>query len=385
MSAVSIIIRAKNEASATFDRVKGEIKDFSHDGQKAMSGLNDAQDAVSKAMRGDLVGAAKSAASAFKSLWAVVIGNPILIGIAAVTGAIALLVKAHHDAAVAAEEQRRAVVELNDEIARTKGWDPPSVKKEVAEKAVETGDRAFLEKMRSGYMAKSEDLEQRARTAGQLSAQDPGDKLMKERAESYMAAFKEARNSLGIYEAAIAKLDGIERKKIEEKAKADQKAIDDKLKADRKAADDRIKLADDINAALTALDKEAEEARSAALQTIRKEEFEEGKRLAEEEAKAKEKAAKDALDARKKAAEEGARAEQKAAEAGRESGRTMLGWHVNMVSQQTRRMANSISSLSQLRGSAFKSWNTKEGRDVLEVKGVDKTNVLLEDIGRKLA
>lgn len=385
MSAVSIVIRAKNEASATFDRVKGDIKGFSEDGQKAMSGMKAANDAMSKAMRGDLVGAAKSAATAFKSLWAVVISNPILIGIEAVIGAIALLVKAHHDAAVAAEEQRRAVVELNDEIARTKGWDPPSVKKEVAEKAVETGDRAFLEKMRSGYMAKSEDLEQRARTAGQLSAQDPGDKLMKERAESYMEAFKEARNSLGIYEAAIAKLDGIERKKIEEKAKADQKAIDDKLEADRKAADDRIKLADDINAALTALDKEAEEARSAALQTIRKEEFEEGKRLAEEEAKAKEKAAKDALDARKKAAEEGARAEQKAAEAGRESGRTMLGWHVNMVSQQTRRMANSISSLSQLRGSAFKSWNTKEGRDVLEVKGVDKTNALLEDIGRKLA
>jgi len=382
MSAVSIVIRAKNEASATFARVKGDIKRFSEDGQKAMSGMKAANEAISKAMRGDLVGAAQSAATAFKSLWAVVISNPILIGIAAVTGAIALLVKAHHDAAVAAEEQRRAVVELNDEIARTKGWDPPSVKKEIAEKAVETGDRAFLEKMRSGYMAKSEDLEQRARTAGQLSAQDPGDKLMKERAESYMAAFKEAHNSLGIYEAAIAKLDGIERKKIEEKAKADQKAIDDKLEADRKAAAERVKFADDMNAELRRLDEQAAEARAAALQTIRREEFEEGVRLAEEEAKAKEQAAKDALRARKAAADEGAKAEEKAA---RESGRTMLGWHINAISQHSRSMTNSIGSLSQLRGSAFKSWNTKEGRDSIEVKGIDKTNTLLEDIGRKLA
>lgn len=382
MSAVSIVIRAKNEASATFDRVKGDIKGFSEDGQKAMSGMKAANEAISKAMRGDLVGAAQSAATAFKSLWAVVISNPILIGIAAVTGAIALLVKAHHDAAVAAEEQRRAVVELNDEIARTKGWDPPSVKKEIAEKAVETGDRAFLEKMRSGYMAKSEDLEQRARTAGQLSAQDPGDKLMKERAESYMAAFKEAHNSLGIYEAAIAKLDEIERKKIEEKAKADQKAIDDKLEADRKAAAERVKFADDMNAELRRLDEQAAEARAAALQTIRREEFEEGVRLAEEEAKAKEQAAKDALRARKAAADEGAKAEEKAA---RESGRTMLGWHINAISQHSRSMTNSIGSLSQLRGSAFKSWNTKEGRDSIEVKGIDKTNTLLEDIGRKLA
>jgi len=382
MSAVSIVIRAKNEASATFDRVKGDIKGFSEDGQKAMSGMKAANEAISKAMRGDLVGAAQSAATAFKSLWAVVISNPILIGIAAVTGAIALLVKAHHDAAVAAEEQRRAVVELNDEIARTKGWDPPSVKKEIAEKAVETGDRAFLEKMRSGYMAKAEDLEQRARTAGQLSAQDPGDKLMKERAESYMAAFKEAHNSLGIYEAAIAKLDEIERKKIEEKAKADQKAIDDKLEADRKAAAERVKFADDMNAELRRLDEQAAEARAAALQTIRREEFEEGVRLAEEEAKAKEQAAKDALRARKAAADEGAKAEEKAA---RESGRTMLGWHINAISQHSRSMTNSIGSLSQLRGSAFKSWNTKEGRDSIEVKGIDKTNTLLEDIGRKLA
>ena len=382
MSAVSIVIRAKNEASATFDRVKGDIKGFSEDGQKAMSGMKAANEAISKAMRGDLVGAAQSAATAFKSLWAVVISNPILIGIAAVTGAIALLVKAHHDAAVAAEEQRRAVVELNDEIARTKGWDPPSVKKEIAEKAVKTGDRAFLEKMRSGYMAKAEDLEQRARTAGQLSAQDPGDKLMKERAESYMAAFKEAHNSLGIYEAAIAKLDGIERKKIEEKAKADQKAIDDKLEADRKAAAERVKFADDMNAELRRLDEQAAEARAAALQTIRREEFEEGVRLAEEEAKAKEQAAKDALRARKAAADEGAKAEEKAA---RESGRTMLGWHINAISQHSRSMTNSIGSLSQLRGSAFKSWNTKEGRDSIEVKGIDKTNTLLEDIGRKLA
>ena len=365
MSAVSIIIRAKNEASATFDRVKGEIKGFSEDGQKAMSGMKAANDAMSKAMRGDLVGAAQSAATAFKSLWAVVISNPILLGLAAATTAIALLAKSHMDAAAAAREQAEEQRKLNDEILRIKKHDPQNVKKEVAGAMVESGDKAGLEKMRDQYREKVAEEENKVRVWGFSTD-----------------GLKAAQESLDIYDAALVELEKKQKKAAEDKARADEKAASEKLETDKRAAKESADFMDGVNAELRRLDEQAAEARAAALQTIRREEFEEGVRLAEEEAKAKEQAAKDALDFRKKAAEEGARAEEKASRA---SGRTLLGWHVNMVSQQTRRMSNSIGSLSQLRGSAFKSWNTKEGRDSIEVKGIDKTNTLLEDIGRKLA
>ena len=89
MASVSIVIRAKNEASATFNRVKGDIRDFASDGQRAMACIKSAQDALSKAMAGDLVGAARSAATAFKALWDVVMKNPLLAVFAAAAAAIA--------------------------------------------------------------------------------------------------------------------------------------------------------------------------------------------------------------------------------------------------------------------------------------------------------
>ena len=39
MSSVSFVIKAKSEAKATFDRVKGDIKNFADDSQKSVSGL----------------------------------------------------------------------------------------------------------------------------------------------------------------------------------------------------------------------------------------------------------------------------------------------------------------------------------------------------------
>jgi hypothetical protein len=93
MSAVTIIIRAKNEASAAFSKVKGDITGFSQDSAKAMTGIRAANEALAKAMRGDLVGAVASASQAFKALWAVIVANPMVAVLAGIAAAGLALVK----------------------------------------------------------------------------------------------------------------------------------------------------------------------------------------------------------------------------------------------------------------------------------------------------
>lgn len=149
MSAVSIIIRAKNEASATFDRVKGDIKGFSEEGQKAMGGLKAANEAMSKAMRGDLVGAAHSAASAFKALWAVVMSNP-LVAVAAAAAAVAVglfkLWQANKKAEEAAREHAKEVAVLRNELDTLVGGSLAERVGEVAKALANDGDEMALRK-----------------------------------------------------------------------------------------------------------------------------------------------------------------------------------------------------------------------------------------------
>ena len=228
MSSVSIVIRAKNEASATFDRVKGDIKEFSNDGQKAMGGLKAANEAMSKAMRGDLVGAAHSAASAFKNLWAVVISNPVLLGLAAATAAIVYLAKSHMDAKRAAAEHAAAEKELNDEIARTKGNDPISVKKEIAAQMVNQDDLDGLVKMRDKYRELAEDAERFYRGSG----------LGKER-------LSELVSYMDVYAEAIDKL-------VEKREKAAADAAKAELETAQKVAEELAKIEQQKNADMEA-------------------------------------------------------------------------------------------------------------------------------------
>lgn len=223
MSSVSIVIKAKSEAKAAFDRVKGDVKNLAEDTQKATSGMKAAHEAVAKAMRGDLVGAAQSAASAFKALWAVVISNPILLGIAAAAAAIALLAKRHMEAATEARNQAIAEKELNDEIARTKGHDPASVKKENANRLVEKGDLEGLSTMRDKYLAEMDDAERAMRGLGE------GNLL-----EGQKARFKEMAEAVSIYSTAIERLAEKTAKAAEDSVKAREKEA-----AAEKAASDQ--------------------------------------------------------------------------------------------------------------------------------------------------
>lgn len=141
MSAVSIILTAKSDAKATFDRTKKDIKSFSDDQNNAMNGMKSATDAVSKAMSGDMVGAAQSAAAGFKSLWMVVMTNP-LIAVAAAAAAVAVglfkLWQRHQEAKKAAEEHAREIEKLRGELDALAGVE--TVMDKVAAKAKDMAD-----------------------------------------------------------------------------------------------------------------------------------------------------------------------------------------------------------------------------------------------------
>ena len=110
---ISILLSAKDATASAFDRAKGGIKSLSDDTQKATSGMKAATEAVSKAMRGDLVGAAQSAASAFKALWSVVLSNPIAALVAVVAAAAVGLAKLWYESKMAAAEFSKATAEAN--------------------------------------------------------------------------------------------------------------------------------------------------------------------------------------------------------------------------------------------------------------------------------
>jgi DNA repair exonuclease SbcCD ATPase subunit len=146
---ISILLSAKDATASAFDRAKGGIKSLSDDTQKATSGMKAATQAVSKAMRGDLVGAAQSAASAFKALWSVVLSNPIaaLVAIAA-TAAVGLskLWQSHKEAEEAAKEHAEAVAELRKELDELTSGTLIDKVKEQAKALSSDGDTLELRK-----------------------------------------------------------------------------------------------------------------------------------------------------------------------------------------------------------------------------------------------
>jgi len=146
---ISILLSAKDATASAFDRAKGGIKSLSDDTQKATSGMKAATAAVSKAMRGDLVGAAQSAASAFKALWSVVLSNPIaaLVAIAA-TAAVGLskLWQSHKEAEKAAKEHAEAVAELRKELDELTSGTLIDKVKEQAKALSSDGDTLELRK-----------------------------------------------------------------------------------------------------------------------------------------------------------------------------------------------------------------------------------------------
>lgn len=138
---ISILLSAKDATASAFDRAKGGIKSLSDDTQKATSGMKAATEAASKAIRGDLVGAAQSAASAFKTLWSVVLSNPIA-GLVAVAAAAAVglykLGRSNKEAEKAAKEHAKEIEKLRGELDALAGVD--TVMDKVAAKAKDMAD-----------------------------------------------------------------------------------------------------------------------------------------------------------------------------------------------------------------------------------------------------
>lgn len=146
---ISILLSAKDATASAFDRAKGGIKSLSDDTQKATSGMKAATEAVSKAMRGDLVGAAQSAASAFKALWSVVLSNPIAALVAVAAAAAVGLYKlwqSNKEAEKAAKEHAAAVAELRAELDALVDGTLIDKVKEQAKALADDGDTLELRK-----------------------------------------------------------------------------------------------------------------------------------------------------------------------------------------------------------------------------------------------
>jgi hypothetical protein len=318
VSAVSIIIRAKNDASETFNRVKGDIKEFSDDGQKAMGGLKAANEAMSKAMRGDLVGAAHSAASAFKALWAVLISNPLVTiaaGLAAAAVGLYKLTQYQAEAAKAAAEHAAEISKLNLNIDEIQfGTFADGVKKTI-DQMTRTGD---VQAMTDELAEQKKQFEQnivearglidqldKIKVGGLNKKQEEAQKSgLEEQLERVTQRIKENDAAAKLYEAAIVKL-------TEER----KKAADAELEAAQKVAEELDKIEQQKNADMEAALLERNKAVADAL--------DEQTRLAEEQLKEerriRKEAAAQAVEDAKAAAEAAAEAYNSAVAASNES------------------------------------------------------------------
>jgi len=214
-----------------------------------MAGIKSAQEALSKAMAGDLVGAAKSAATAFKALWDVVMKNPVVAVFAAAAAAIAeaaLVVKGYkermEEAAAATAEVGIESEELYNRIDKIAGKDVESNVKRKAEALVEKGDRRnilinkesaerFAESDKAAAIAAAAELERLG-----SKATDGDKEYAKRRADAY----ERAQAQVKIWEKALENLE----KANADAAAAAQKAGEEAAEAQRKAAEEAQRAAD---------------------------------------------------------------------------------------------------------------------------------------------
>lgn len=155
---ISILLSAKDATASAFDRAKGGVKDLGKDSQSAMSGIKAASTAVSQAMSGDLVGAAKSASTAFNQLWKVISKHPYMAlagAIGAVVLALPKLISYQRDAAAAADEHERSIVGLKRKLDELNGTDLLSNVKANIQSKIDAMDyagiAADLELAKSAY------------------------------------------------------------------------------------------------------------------------------------------------------------------------------------------------------------------------------------------
>ena len=233
---ISILLSAKDATASAFDRAKGGIKSLSDDTQKATSGMKAATEAVSKAMRGDLVGAAQSAASAFKALWSVVLSNPIAALVAVAAAAAVSLFKlwqSHKEAEKAAKEHAEAVAELRKELDELTSGTLIDKVKEQAKALSNDGDTLELRKRIQAIKDYSAELagmaDMKLAEIGIMTDEEEIKAAKKEYGE-LIGMLKDLKSAQKEYEGALGDV-----RAAQEKAAAEEKAASEQALANKAA------------------------------------------------------------------------------------------------------------------------------------------------------
>lgn len=315
-SVVTMVIEAKNRASAAFDRVGKDAKKMAGDGSKAFEGLQNAQTAWQQALSGNLVGAIKSASMAVKNLFAAMLANPftaLAAGIAVAIGAIAKYISHTRQAA---EETRKAQKEAQawrDEMEAIGGRDASS----RAMARAESFRGKSSAKIRTELMLQKGDMRVLAYEANEMFRLSQSAKVArrhgysveeaKEKAEQYKRAYADAAKVVEKLEKMLEAAHKAELDRIKEKERAAEEAA--KKEAERRAESLREYLSASEN--MARIDSEFFDRREA--EAKRAEEQNRAQLKAEmkdfvDAKKAEAKAAKDAVDAQKKIADKAAKA-----------------------------------------------------------------------------
>lgn len=350
MADASIILSAKNGASAVLQQVGKDMKSMADSGDQSAKIVGNASNAMKQALAGDFVGAAKSAMGAWKTLCAALASNPVT----AVAVAIGALVTGLLKGLSAWKEwtgEVKAATKANDEFlasldrSRNGTLTPQEQVQADAAKYVEAGDRKTIERRLAILRQNADAEEQQARDtqAALLKAQTtwtPGiwegmkgmvgaetregevKKLTTARDEA-KAALDATMAQIKTLEGALAKIDANEQAAAKKKAEEEAADAEKKRKEDEERAEKKRKE-----------DEEETERKQKEIDDLRKE-YED---LAEDKAAMEKKAADDAKKAWIKAMQEAAAQQVKDAEAAANA--ALAAWNISgadSASKQARR------------------------------------------------
>lgn len=212
-------------------------------------GLGQAQLAMAQLMRGNLVGAARAAVMAIRSLTSAMISNPYLAVVAAVIALGAGLVKLiqHQIAAEkAAEEHRKKIAELKSTLNELKFGTVEERVKSLIKSLRDAGDEKGLEKnirnIERALELAHDNAEDIVRVMGWLKPDSDGMKAAEKDYEQMVEIIKTLKGELAGYQSALDAVRDAKKRQAEEDEKAAQEERDAtleqiKLLEDKKAVD----------------------------------------------------------------------------------------------------------------------------------------------------
>lgn len=320
-SSVEIVLTAKNKASAVFEKVGTDMKSAGENYKQATRALKQGSDAVSKALSGDLVGAAQSAVGAIKAMGAAMMANPWMAVVVAIGAAVTALIAFHNKQKEIAKEleelQKRNASASKSVKDILEGTNLDKVKAKVADLKAD-GATAALDAEVSRLKGEAEAaVQQAASQVEQWSkhaeeAAKNGNKPFQEKAESqrdlWLAELRERKSILDQY-VDLEKWSAEEQMKAKEKAEKEAEEQHNKeLKDAEEKAKAEAKAREDAEKEKARIEKEYAEKRAA----IEKELEKEKERLQQLELAANLERLKKQADAEKKLLEDSKNATQQA-------------------------------------------------------------------------